>query len=68
MGGLFIEVWGGHSFSAFGYAGHYGGWGYFGPWGALRGGAMGYLGLALVFVWGGVLRGEFDFCFSGVFS
>ena len=45
-----------------------GGWGYFGPWGALRGGAVGYLGLALVFVWGGVLQGEFDFCFSGVFS
>ena len=29
MGGLFIEVWGGHSFSAFGYAGHYGGMGLF---------------------------------------
>ena len=32
------------------------------------GSAVGYLGLALVFVWGGVLWGEFNFCFSGVFS
>ena len=44
MGGLFIGVWGGHSFSAFGYAGHYGGMGLFRSVGCPPGGRSGVFG------------------------
>ena len=44
-----------------------GGGGFVGVWGCGRSWGLGYLGPALVFVWGGALRGVFAFCFSGVF-
>ena len=46
-----------------------------GFWGRLESGQCfrgrpfaGYLGLAVVFVWGGALRGGLHFCFSRVFG
>ena len=44
-----------------------GGGRFVGVWGCGRSWGLGYLGPALVFVWGGALRGVFAFCFSGVF-